>query len=59
MWEKIFLAEKLEITQVEYKILNELATYYLATKKPSEAIQSLLKNQNHERINKFEIDPEA
>ena len=43
----------------ECKTLNELATYYLATKIPSAAIQSLLKKQNHERINKFEIEPEA
>ena len=53
------LAEKLEMVQEECQILNELATYYLATKKPDEAIQSLLKKQNLERINKFEIEPEA
>jgi tetratricopeptide (TPR) repeat protein len=53
------LAEKLEMTQAECQILNELATYYLATKKPDEAIQSLLKKQNLERISKFEIEPEA
>jgi tetratricopeptide (TPR) repeat protein len=53
------LAEKLEMTQAECQILNELATYYLATKKPDEAIQSLLKKQNLERIKKFEVEPEA
>jgi hypothetical protein len=56
---KIFLAEKLEIAQAECQILNELATYYLATKIPGAVIQSLLKKQNHERINKFEIEPAA
>ncbi|MFT4579470.1 MAG: tetratricopeptide (TPR) repeat protein [Nitrospinales bacterium] len=53
------LAEKLEIAQAECQILNEFATYYLATKKPDVAIESLLKKQNLERINKFEIEPEA
>ncbi|MBN4078074.1 tetratricopeptide repeat protein, partial [Nitrospina gracilis] len=55
----VHLAEKLEMAQAECQILNELATYYLATKKPDEAIQSLLKKQNLERLNKFEIEPEA
>jgi tetratricopeptide (TPR) repeat protein len=53
------LAEKLEIVQAQCQIFNELAIYYLATKKPDEAIQSLLKKQSLELINKFEIEPEA
>jgi tetratricopeptide (TPR) repeat protein len=53
------LAEKLENAQVECQIINELAIYYLATKKPDEAIQSLIKKQNLERLNKFEIEPES
>ena len=53
------LAEKLENAQVECQIINELAIYYIATKKPDEAIQSLIKKQNLERLNKFEIEPEA
>ncbi len=52
------LAEKLAMFQVECQILNELATYYLATRKTDEAIQSLLKKQNIERINGFEIEIE-
>jgi tetratricopeptide (TPR) repeat protein len=53
------LAEKLEMDHMECQILNELAIYYLAIKKPDEAIQSLLKKQNLERINKVEIEPET
>ncbi len=53
------LAEKMEMAQEECQILNELATYYLATKKPDAAIQSLLKKQNLEQTNKFEIESEA
>jgi tetratricopeptide (TPR) repeat protein len=53
------LAEKLEMAEVECQILSELATYYLATKKPDEAIQSLLKKQNLERTNNFEIESET
>jgi tetratricopeptide (TPR) repeat protein len=55
----VHLVKKLDMTQAECQILNELATYYLATKNPDEAIQSLLKKQNLERINKFEIEPES
>ncbi|MBT5471425.1 MAG: tetratricopeptide repeat protein [Nitrospina sp.] len=53
------LAEKHSMFQVECQVLNELATYYLARKKPDEAIQSLLKKQNLERINSFEIETET
>ncbi len=53
------LADKLEIAQAKCQIFNELAIYYLATKKPDEAIQSLIQKQNIERLNKFEIEPEA
>jgi tetratricopeptide (TPR) repeat protein len=53
------LAEKLEMAQEECQILSELATYYLATKKSDEAIQSLLKKHDLERMKKFEIEPEA
>jgi len=52
------LAEKLAMVQAECEILNELAVYYLSTKKPEEAIQSLLKKQNLERMNELEIDSE-
>ncbi|MBC8284855.1 MAG: tetratricopeptide repeat protein [Nitrospinae bacterium] len=53
------LAEKLAMVQAECQILNELAGYYLATKKPEEALQSLLKKQSLERTNDFEIEPET
>jgi tetratricopeptide (TPR) repeat protein len=53
------LAEKLAMVHMECQILNELATYYLAIKKPDEVIKSLLKKQNLERINNFEIEPET
>lgn len=53
------LAEKLAMVQAQCEILNELAVYYLATKKPDEAIQSLLKKQNLEGMNDLEIDSET
>ncbi len=52
------LAEKFGMVQAEGQILNELATYYLSTDQPDEAIQRLLKKQKLERQNNFEIEPE-
>jgi len=52
------LAEKLAMVDLECKILNELATYFIATKKSDEAIQSILKKQSLERINDIEVESE-
>ena len=55
----ILLSEKLAMVQVECQILNELAVYYLAKKKPDAVIQHLLKKQSLELMNNCEIEPET